>query len=242
MSVVAVIPARGGSKGVPGKNLRTVGGVALVARAVASARASRFVDRVIVSTDDPFIGAVATDAGAEVFGRPAALATDHATSESALLHVLDELPTDPDVLVFIQATSPFIDVDALDEAIDRVLNGGEDVVFSAIESHAFLWRLAPGGARGVNHDAAFRQRRQDRTPEYRETGAFYVMRAGGFRQNSFRFFGRVGVALVDERTAIEIDTEDELALADSMAPLLDPVVVRTMSLHDHRNSYEGWTA
>jgi len=242
MSVVAVIPARGGSKGVPGKNLRPVGGIPLVTRAVASARSSRFIDRVIVSTDDPFITAVADDAGAEVFGRPASLATDHASSESALMHVLDTLPKDPDVLVFLQATSPFIDTDALDEAIDRVLGGAEDVVFSAVQSHAFLWRLGTGGARGVNHDAAYRQRRQDRAPEYRETGAFYVMRAQGFRQNSFRFFGRVGVALVDERTAIEIDTEDELALADSMAPMLDPVFDRTMSLRDHRNSYEGWTA
>ena len=156
--------------------------------------------------------------------------------------MLDELPRDPDVLVFIQATSPFIDVEALDEAVDRVLSGAEDVVFSAIQSHAFLWRAGVGGARGVNHDESFRQRRQERTPEYRETGAFYVMRASGFRQNSFRFFGRIGVALVDERTAIEIDTEDELALADSMAPMLDPVFDRTMSLLSHRNSYEGWTA
>ena len=242
MSVVAVIPARGGSKGVPGKNVRPVGGVPLVARAVASALSSRFVDRVIVSTDDAAISAVASEAGAEVQSRPAALATDHASSEVALLHVLDELPRDPDVLVFLQATSPFIDVEALDEAIDRVLSGAEDVVFSAIQSHAFLWRVGNGGARGVNHDESFRQRRQERTPEYRETGAFYVMRANGFRQNSFRFFGRVGVALVDERTAIEIDTEDELALADSMAPMVDPVFDRTMSLLSHRNSYEGWTA
>ena len=88
---VAVIPARGGSKGVPRKNLRRVGGVPLVARAIAAARASATVDLVVVSTDDDEIAATAKEWGAEVIQRPAALADDTASSESALLHALDAL-------------------------------------------------------------------------------------------------------------------------------------------------------
>ena len=87
--VLAVIPARGGSKGVPAKNLAAVGGVPLVARAVASCRASRLVTDVVVSTDDPGIAAAARGAGAEVVQRPAAIAGDTATSEAAVLHALD---------------------------------------------------------------------------------------------------------------------------------------------------------
>ncbi len=221
MSVVAVVPARGGSKGVPGKNLRRVGGVPLVARAVSAALATPSVDRVLVSTDDDAIAHVARAAGAEIVRRPAELASDTATSEAALLHAIDQLEEEPEVLVFLQATSPFVDPLELDAAIARVRDGREDVVFSAFETYAFLWRETPDGAAGVNHDHSFRPRRQDREPHYQETGAFYVMRTAGFRAAGFRFFGRVGVARTDERRAIEIDDEHQLELARAIAPLLD---------------------
>jgi CMP-N-acetylneuraminic acid synthetase len=214
MSVVAVIPARGGSKGIPGKNLRTVDGLPLVARAVESALACEYIDAVYVSTDDPAIAAAARMTGAEVIERPAELATDTATSESALIHALDAMRFEPDVLVFLQATSPFIDPDDLDDAIGRVLDGPEDVVFAAVETFAFLWTI---DGEGVNHDPSTRPRRQDREPHYRETGAFYVLRTDGFRAARHRFFGIVGLAIVDELTSIEIDTETELALAESIA-------------------------
>lgn len=224
MSVVAIIPARGGSKGVPGKNLRPVGGRPLVVRAVDAARAAAGIDRVVVSTDDDAIAAAARDAGAEVVVRPADLSGDTASSESALLHALDAL--DPagdriDVVVFIQATSPFIDPRDLDAAVARVASGSDDVVLSVVETYAFLWRETAEGAVGVNHDHSFRPRRQDREPHYQETGAFYVMRAAGFREARYRFFGRVGVVQVDERRAIEIDDEEQLRISDALAPLID---------------------
>ena len=224
MSVIAVIPARGGSKGVPGKNLRWVGGSPLVARAVAAALASRSIDRVIVSTDDAAIAAAARIAGAETMAREPALSGDEASSESVLLDVLDRLEAlddHPTTIVFMQATSPFIDPRHLDEAIGRVRDGTEDVVFSAVETFAFLWKHGEGGMTGANHDRTIRPRRQDREPHFRETGAFYVMDAAGFRAARFRFFGSVGIVTVDERAAIEIDTAAELELADLLAPLFD---------------------
>lgn len=221
--VVAVIPARGGSKGVPGKNLKRVGGVPLVARAIASAREATRIDRVVVSTDDAEIAAVAREWGAEVVDRPAELAGDTASSESALLHALEALDARgvrTRVLVFVQATSPFIDAADLDDAVGRVLEGSESSVFAAVESWSFLWRHGADGMVGVNHDAARRPRRQDREPEYLETGAFYVLDAAGFRLARHRFFGRTGVALVAERGAIEIDTPDQLRIASAIAPLV----------------------
>lgn len=224
MSVIAVIPARGGSKGVPGKNLKRVGGVALVARAVAAARGSHLIDRVIVSTDDAAIAAAAQAAGAETMVRSAELSGDLASSESVILDVLLRCDDQPDVVVFIQATSPFIDSADVDKAITRVRNGREDVVFSAVETFAFLWKHGDSGVldgvTGANHDPSFRPRRQDRSPHFQETGAFYVMDTAGFCAAGFRFFGTVGVALVDPRSAIEIDTLDELALANAIAPIL----------------------
>lgn len=219
--VLAVIPARGGSKGVSGKNLREVGGVPLIARAAASARNAALVDRVVVTTDDRAIAAAARREGAEIMARPARLSTDTASPESALLNVLERLDEAPEILVFLQATSPFIAPADLDAAIARVRDGECDVVFSAVETHAFLWRATPGGAVGVNHEQSMRARRQDREPHYQETGAFYVMRAAGFLQSRFRFFGRIGFARVDERRAIEIDTSSQLELAGAIAALVD---------------------
>ena len=223
--VVAIIPARGGSKGVPRKNVRRVGGVPLVARAIAAARATESIDRIVVSTDDAEIAAVAEEWGAQVIARPAELAGDTASSESALLHALDTLEAeriDVDVLVFLQATSPFIDPRDVETAIGLVREASFDSVFSAIETYGFLWSAdASGTARGVNHDPGTRPRRQDREPHYLETGAFYVMRALGFRGARHRFFGRVGVVEVAERSAIEIDTAEQLALASVIAPLVE---------------------
>ncbi len=221
MDVVAVIPARGGSKGIPGKNLRTVGGIPLVVRAVGAAASVASIDRVMVTTDDQWIAAAARGAGAEVLERPAALADDTASSEAALLHALDHLAVKPGILVFLQPTSPFIDREALARAVDTVASGLADVVFSAVPSHEFLWRRDGNTVEGINHDAARRPRRQDREDQFRETGAFYVMRAEGFRRAGHRFFGRVRLAEVDPRTAIEIDSVEELELARMIAPLIE---------------------
>lgn len=221
MSVVAVIPARGGSKGIPRKNLMAIGGVPLVARAIAAARATASIDRVAVSTDDEEIAGLARAHGAEVIDRPAELAGDTASSEAALLHALDELGGEVEVLVFLQATSPFIDPAALEQAVAAVRSGEKDVVFSAFETYAFLWEDSDQGARGVNHDRSYRPRRQDREPHFQETGAFYVMRAAGFREAGHRFFGQVGIAVTDERAAIEIDSADQAQLAQAIARLID---------------------
>jgi len=219
--VGAVILARGGSKGVPGKNVARVGGLPLVTRAVASALAAPSIDLVVVSTDDDAIRTVATTAGAEVVDRPAELATDTSSSEDAILHALGVLQAEGralDIVVFIQPTSPFIHAADLESAIARVAAGEADVAFSAFETYAFLWAAASDGAVGVNHDHSFRPRRQDREPHFQETGAFYVMRADGFESARFRFFGRVAIQPVDEAWAIEIDTPEELERARALAP------------------------
>lgn len=230
-SVLAVVPARAGSKGIPGKNLRTVAGRSLVRRAIESALAAASIDGVVVTTDGDAIAAEAVAAGAGVVRRPVELAGDEASSESALLHVLDAISTPlPEVLVFLQATSPFIDPADLDAAVARVIDGRADAVFAAAPSHAFLWRTAPDGtAVAVNHDAATRPRRQDREPEYRETGAFYVMRTAGFLENRHRFHGRVELAVVDGAGAIDIDEEADLALAEALAETLAETLAEALT-------------
>lgn len=216
--VWAVIPARGGSRGVPGKNLRLVAGVPLVERAIHAALRVPEITKVIVSTDNAEIGARAAHSGAVVSWRPAELATDTATSESALRHVLHSVSDDPPkVIAMLQCTSPVIPTRPLGGAVRRVLADDADVVFSAAPDHGFYWRLNSAGlAVAVGHDAGHRPRRQDREPQFRETGAFYVMRTTGFIAAGIRFFGRVKLEPVPSWTALEIDGLSDLELANRL--------------------------
>ncbi|MEU8759920.1 acylneuraminate cytidylyltransferase [Streptomyces sp. NPDC048659] len=234
-TVLAVIPARGGSKGVPGKNLATVAGLPLVARAVRACLGAPRVTDVVVSTDDPAVAEAARSFGAEAVQRPAALSGDTASSESAVLHALDAFEATagrrPDVVLLVQCTSPFLTPDEIDSAAGEITSGAADTAFTAAPSHGFLWRDAPEGtgATGVNHDKAHRPRRQDREPEYLETGAVYAMAAEGFRTHRHRFFGRTALVVTDPARVLEIDDPHDLARARVLAPLLDTAPVPSLA-------------
>ncbi|NUP23133.1 MAG: N-acylneuraminate cytidylyltransferase [Streptomyces sp.] len=236
--VLAVIPARGGSKGVPAKNLMPVGGVPLVARAVRECRASRLVTDVVVSTDDQGIAAAARQAGAEVVLRPAAIAGDTATSEAAVLHAMDAHETlhgaKVDVVLLVQCTSPFIIREDLDGVVKAIVANNADTALTVAPFHGFVWRhgdddataaeterAATTGGYGVNHDKSFRPRRQDRPQDFLETGAAYAMAADGFREHKHRFFGRTELVRTDPARVLEIDDPHDLARARALAPLFD---------------------
>ncbi|SEG61865.1 3-deoxy-D-manno-octulosonate 8-phosphate phosphatase, YrbI family [Actinacidiphila yanglinensis] len=226
--VLAVIPARGGSKGVPGKNVATVGGVPLVARAVRACTAARRVSAVLVSTDDPAIAEVARVSGAEVVLRPAAIAGDTATSEAAVLHAMDAYEamsgSAADVVLLVQCTSPFITGDELDGVVAEITDGGADTAHTVAPFHGFVWRedgTDAGNGVGVNHDKTTRPRRQDRPQDLLETGAVYGMRADGFRTAGHRFFGRTSLVWTDPARVLEIDEPADLERARALAPLLD---------------------
>ncbi|WP_420035262.1 cytidylyltransferase domain-containing protein [Streptomyces sp. cg28] len=144
--VLAVIPARGGSKGVPAKNLAPVGGVPLVARAVRECLATRHVTDVVVSTDDAAIAAAAREAGAEVVTRPTAIAGDKATSEAAVLHAMDAHEAlqgaAVDVVLLVQCTSPFIVREDIDGVVAAIIEGGADSALTVAPFHGFVWRDA----------------------------------------------------------------------------------------------------
>ncbi|KUN26236.1 transferase [Streptomyces antibioticus] len=228
--VLAVIPARGGSKGVPAKNLAPVGGVPLVARAVRECRATRLVTDVVVSTDDQAIAAAAREAGAEVVLRPAAIAGDTATSEAAVLHAMDTHEAlhgaAVDVVMLVQCTSPFIVREDVEAVAAAVVEGGADTAVTVAPFHGFIWRddvdsTSDEGGYGVNHDKSYRPRRQDRPQDLLETGAAYAMDAAGFRKHQHRFFGRTELVRTDPARVLEIDDPHDLARARALAPLFD---------------------
>ncbi|MDJ1138262.1 acylneuraminate cytidylyltransferase, partial [Streptomyces iconiensis] len=241
--VLAVIPARGGSKGVSAKNLASVAGVPLVARAVRECLAARNVTDVVVSTDDPGIAEAARTAGAEVVERPDALAGDLASSEAAVLHAMDtyeerhRMPLH--TVLLVQCTSPFLVRGDVEKVAAAVIDEGADSALAVAPFHGFVWREefpageggggggsqggseSACGARGVNHDRAVRPRRQDRPEDLLETGAAYAMDAMGFREAGHRFFGHTALVRTDPARVLEIDDPHDLERARALAPLLD---------------------
>ena len=217
-SAIAIIPARGGSKGIPNKNLQTVGGVTLLARTISACLKSDSITAVYVSTDSDDIAAAALNNGAQVIRRPADISGDTASSESALLHALNEIEKTsslPSNVLFAQCTSPFIthtDIDGILELLKA-----HDSALTVTHNHAFIWRRDnAGNAIGINHDSAIRLPRQQLDPEFKETGALYAMNIDQFRKSGHRFFGRIGMYEVPADRSMEIDEPEDLRLANTL--------------------------
>ncbi len=221
MKCVLVIPARGGSKGIPRKNILPLLGVPLVAYSIQAALRARLVDRVVVSTDDTEIGAISQQYGAEVVWRPADISGDSASSESALLHALEYLSLtegyQPDLLAFLQCTSPLTQAEDIDGTIQALLDAGADSGLAVIPFHYFLWQNDPSGdAIGLNHSKTVRPLRQEREAQYLETGAVYVMRVPGFLQAQHRFFGKTALYQMPAERRLEIDNPVDFTIAEAL--------------------------
>ena len=221
MTVAAVIPARGGSKGVPRKNIRMVGGRPLIAYMIDSAIKAKMLDRVFVSTDDYEIAEISRRYGAEVIMRPAEISGDKASSELALLHALDFLKKtenyQPDIFLMLQCTSPLTPPSEIDGVISALQNEpSADSCFAAVPFYYFLWKTDKAGtAQGINHDGGPRKRRQDLEKQYLEAGSAYAMRTKKFLEEKTRFCGRtIMYEAPDCSSNLEIDEPVDLCKAE----------------------------
>jgi N-acylneuraminate cytidylyltransferase len=213
--IIALILARGGSKGIPDKNMKKVGGRSLVARAVQASREAGF--ETFVSSDSDLILKEAAASGATGIKRPEEFASDESSSESVLLNALSQDGfEDVGIVAFIQPTSPFISGSDLREAANLILLGAAGTVFSAREDRSFTWGELGDSWEPVGHSRFSRQRRQDLTPSVVETGAFYVFSKSGFELTESRFSGSVTPLLVDSRFSVEIDCPQDLDLARTL--------------------------
>lgn len=219
MTTTCIIPARGNSKCLPRKNLREVHGIPLVVRAIRAAQQGG-CDRVIVSTEDDEIAAVALEAGAEVHARPHELASDTASSESVLVDACQACDVSEGVLVFAQCTSPLTRPQDVRDCADVVKANPLAVAVTAVPFHAPVWREnGPRSApTGLTHDETKpRQRRQDMPTTWRETGAVYAMGVRRFLQARHRFCGPVIPVFQQGWQGVDIDDEDDLAVANALA-------------------------
>jgi CMP-N,N'-diacetyllegionaminic acid synthase len=212
LSVLALITARGGSKGLPGKNVRPVQGRPLIDFTIAAARGAACVDRVVLSTDDDEIARVAEACGCEVpFRRPAALASDTATSMDVVLHALDQLPQH-DIVVLLQPTSPARESGDIDAAVQRLLEANAPAcvsVCAAEESPYWMFSLGHQARLKPLLDTPATTRRQDLPPVYVLNGAVYAARTDALKRMG-SFLGPETVAHVMPRErSIDIDTLED---------------------------------
>jgi N-acylneuraminate cytidylyltransferase len=217
---LVVVPARGGSKGVPRKNLLPVAGKPLLAWTVAAASDAVARLRVVVSTEDEEIAALATSLGAEVVERPASLASDLSATEPALLHALDALSPTDDVtrVMMLQATSPVRLPGTIDRALAEHTSSGCTSLVGVVEMSPFVWR-GPTDSPTAQYDVGHRRRRQDLRPSdlvYRETGSLYVTTISALRATSNRISGPTALFVMAAREGLDIDTADDVEEAERM--------------------------
>ena len=211
MKSVAFIPARGGSKGLPGKNIRMLSGKPLIAWSIEQALASDRIDRVIVSTDCEDIAVIARQYGAEVpFIRPKEISGDEATTESAMMHCCTFLLSDeytPDIFILIQPTSPIRKSGQIDSAIDYFIDNNKDSLLTVVKSHKFIWKDIANPI--ATYDYVNRPRRQDiekMQQGYLETGSFYITKFEYLIKYENRLCGNIGLFETSEEESYEIDS------------------------------------
>ena len=203
--VVTVILARGGSKGIPNKNIVDVNGKPLVAYTIEASLNSK-VDQTWVSTDSAEIASIAHKYGAKVIRRPESLSRDRSTSESALLHFAEEI--DFEHLVFIQPTSPLLKSKYIDQGIDLLEE--YDSVFSAYTQHWVPRWTKQLPSEPLGWEPAKRPRRQDAEEIYVENGSFYITSKKCLLESGLRFSGKIGVVEMPLGESYQIDTYEDL--------------------------------
>ena len=220
MSCIAIIPARAGSKGLPGKNTALIDGKSLVQLAIESALSVPEITRVIVTSDDVDVQKIANDLGVEVIVRPAELAQDNSPIESALIHALTELGIDPastDVLTVIQPTSPLRDTQLLANSIsDFIKNGSQGSLFGVVNvEHHPAKMLVVNGEFVVPFTKVedLSAPRQQLARVVRQSGSLYITNLQQFLAQGTLFIAPVMWKLVGEFEAIDIDNSSDLESA-----------------------------
>jgi CMP-N,N'-diacetyllegionaminic acid synthase len=217
MKAVAIIPARGGSKGLPRKNIRIVGGKPLIGWTIDAARACEKIDRVIVSSDDDEILAVAESFGAKTLKRPDDLSTDTARPESVFEHALQSIPQEglPEFAVYLQPTSPLRSSQHISDAFNVLERSAADALISVYETDKKVLKSfildTEDHLRGVLNNQAPFMNRQLLPGVYMPNGAIYIVRAKDFLKTRSYLPQNTVPYVMPESLSIDVDSIDDLA-------------------------------
>ena len=217
MSVIVFIPVRGGSKGIPEKNIRPFCGRPLVYWTVRAAQEAASVDRIVVSTDSDRIAGTVSGFGfgkMSVFRRSDRTASDTASTESAMLEYLQAAgPAPDDLFILVQATSPMLVGDQLDKAVAEYREGRYDSMLSCVRNKRFFWS---DEGTPLNYDYRHRPRRQEFAGLWMENGAFYISTVSGVLKSRNRLSGKIGVFEMPEYTSFEIDGPEDWIIMENL--------------------------
>jgi len=215
LRILAVVPARGGSKGVPKKNIRTLGGEPLIGHTLRKAKAVNEINRLIVSTDDTEIASIAQSYGVEVLDRPADISTDLASTESVLLHAIRQFVSKGeifDVVIVLEPTSPFRSIDTIKRAIYKFNDKSVESVVAVRKSTENIGLINAGVFMPIVPDAP--RRRQLRNPIYIESSTIYAARIDFLVKNKSLVSDKWTSLVVSNQEAIDINTEYDLQYAE----------------------------
>lgn len=214
--ILAIITARGGSKGIPGKNIKLLAGKPLIAYSIDEAKKSKYIDQLVVSTDDVDISKVAKEFGAEVIDRPAELAQDGTATAPVLHHVLDFLQESenykPDVVLLLQPTSPLRTVAHIDEMIEKFMAGDYDSMLSVKFINEPRFEI---NEKDNLEQVETRENRQKRTPTIIENGALYLTDIDIIKKDLMTG-DKIGYYEMDEASSIDIDEPFDFILAEHL--------------------------
>lgn len=216
LNILAIIPARGGSREIPRKNLKLLNGIPLLEYAIRNALASRYIKDVFLTTDSVEIAEIVQQYGVEVIHRPAELAEDNVTLDPVVFHALLKAEQKRqciyDVVVTLQTTSPLLEVVTLDHAIENFLYENQDTLISVVNRPRLFWTLCGKKSIPMYTD---RKNRQELPPQYLETGAFLITKRNCVKVNT-RIGKKVSIYEISERESIDICEKNDWILADSL--------------------------
>ena len=217
--VLGIIPARGGSVGIPNKNITTLSTEPLIFWTVQQAIDSGVMDDVIVSTDSDEIASISRSCGARVVMRPSEISGNDASSEDAIIHAINTYIDNKDIdssdvtVIFLQATSPLRKQSDIANAFRFYEEGGYDSIFSSsIVADLTIWNVIDGTWRSVNFDYQDRKNRQAAPTQYVENGSIYIFEAAEVIAKRNRLHGKIGSFVMEPWQVHEIDEPDDLAL------------------------------
>lgn len=241
MNVVAIIPARGGSKRLPNKNLFPICGKPLITHTIEQALSTQLIGDVFVSSDSQAILDIARDYP-EIYAleRNSALAGDNTSTETVLYAWIEEaeriLPYFPDVIVLLQCTSPVREPEDIDGCIGLVTGRGYDSALSVVPYDKFLWSTE---GRPINYDPRHRPRSQDFEGQYQENGSIYAFTVDGWRTHRCRLFGKIGLWKMGKGESFEIDTAFDAWLCEQIMSGWKDAPARTKWFQD-KGAEEQW--
>lgn len=217
MKFLAVIPARGGSKGVPRKNIKDLCGKPLIAYTILEAKKSPLIEKVVVSTEDAEIAKIARIWGAEIIERPASLAGDSVKTEPVLAHALEYLKAkeeyECDAVILLPATCPLRGADYINQAIDKFSSGRYDTLIGILPVFKYSYEIKRDEL--VPNYTERKNRQEGRKPVYVENGAIYIAKSNAVEKG--KIFGeKLGYILMDQRSSVNIDEPIDFLIAEEI--------------------------